>query len=308
MELPAAPLAACDAPEGGRAYWLKAADGQRLRLAHWPGERQVLILPGRTEYIEKYGLVIRDLAAQGWGAMVIDWRGQGLADRSNPDASMGDVARFSDFQLDLDAYLNAAADLGASHAPWLAHSMGGCIALRGLIRGKTPPAVAFSGPMLGLNQPAYLTPALRAMALVMRPLGLDKRYAPTTGPDFGLPGMAFEDNTLTSDRAQFDRMKAQIVADPRLALGGPSLRWMIEALAEMEALAALPSPQIPALFGLGSDEEIVSQAAIRTRVANWPGAELAFFEGARHELTMERPEVRDDFLARMLTLFNEHAS
>jgi len=306
-DLSPAPLDPCGAPEGGQAWWLTAADGTRLRLAHWPGARHALILPGRTEYIEKYGLVVRDLAAAGWGALVIDWRGQGLADRLAPDPRMGHVARFADFQHDLDAYLGAADHIVPGPKPWLVHSMGGCIGLRGLIRGARPPAVAFSAPMLGLAQPGFLTGALRGLDALLRPLGLDIRYAPTTGPDFGLPGMTYETNNLTTDRAQFDRMKAQIGADPRLSLGGPSLRWMAEALAEMAALSALPSPDLPALFGLGGDEAIVSPAAIRARAARWPGAALAEYPGAKHELTMEREDVRSDFLARMIALFDQTA-
>ena len=308
MSLPGAPLADCGAPAGGRACWLRASDGLQLRIAHWPGDRHVLILPGRTEYIEKYGLVVRDLAAQGWGALVIDWRGQGLSDRIAADPRMGDVARFADFQTDLDTYLDAAASLAPGETPWLAHSMGGCIGLRGLLRGKTAPAVAFSGPMLGLNQPAVLTTMLRAVAALTAPFGLDQGYAPTTGPDFGLPGMDFNDNNLTNDRSQFDRMKAQITDDPRLSLGGPSLRWMAQALREMADLARQPSPVIPALFGLGGDESIVSKPAIRDRVSRWTSAEFAQYPGAKHELFMERPEVRADFIARMLALFAQHHS
>ena len=301
MEGPA-PLAPCGAPEGGRALWLRAADGVRIRLAHWPGAAPVLILPGRTEYIEKYGLVIRDLAAAGRGALVVDWRGQGLADRALADPLKGDVADFSGFQHDLDAVLAAAADLAPGPLPWIAHSMGGCIALRALMRGQTPPGVVFSAPMLGLAQPAALTALMSALAALARPFGLDRGYAPTTGPDFGLPSMAFETGNLTTDRDQFDRMKAQIRTDPRLSLGGPTLRWMAAAMSEMRALAALPSPTVPALFGLGGDEAIVSARAIRDRVARWPGAELVDYPGAKHELLMERPSVRDDFLLRALTL------
>ena len=266
----------------------------------------MLILPGRTEYVEKFGLVVSDLAATGRGALVVDWRGQGLADRALADPLKGHVGSFAEFQHDLDAVLAAAADLAPGPLPWLAHSMGGCIALRGLMRGLRPAAVAFSAPMLGLAQPPALTTALGLLAGLARPFGADTGYAPTTGPDFGLPGMGFEGNTLTHDRQQFDRMKAQITEDPRLSLGGPTLRWMGESLREMSALVALPSPPVPALFGLGGDEGIVSARAIRERAARWPGAELAEYPGARHELTMERPEVRDGFLRRALGLFDRH--
>ena len=306
-----APLAPCGAPEGGQAWWVQASDGTRLRLAHWPSPdrirpRSVLILPGRTEYIEKYGLVVADLAAAGWGALVVDWRGQGLSDRLLPDPARGHVGRFGDYQRDLGAFLAAARDLGLRDMPWLAHSMGGCIALRGLMLGATPRSVAFSAPMWGLANPAPIRAFLRTLSALTAPLGLDTGYAPTTGPRFGLPGMSFESNNLTTDRAQFDRMKRQITDDPALSLGGPSLRWMAEALSEMAALAALPSPDVPMLVGLGGAESIVSPQAIRDRAARWPRGDLAFYPGAKHELTMERPDVRSDFLKRVLAHFDQN--
>lgn len=304
----AAPLSDCGAPDAGRAIWVNAADGTRLRLAHWPGPRHVMILPGRTEYIEKYGLVVSDLAAAGWGAFVVDWRGQGLADRLAPDARMGHVDKFSDYQLDLDAALAAAERLAPGPMPWLAHSMGGCITLRGLMRGKRPPAVAFSSPMLGLAQPVVLTTAMRGLSAILRPFGLDTGYAPTTGPDYGLPSTGFDANDLTTDHAQFDRMKAQITAHPELSLGGPSLRWMAESLTEMAALEKLPAPDTPAQFGLGGAEAIVSPQAIRDRVAGWPGATLTNYPNAKHELTMERPDIRDAFLTGMLAFFEAKTS
>ena len=303
-----------DGPDTGKAWWITADDGVRLRVALWNAKAPkgtVLLFPGRTEYIEKYGRVAAEFAARGYGMVAVDWRGQGLSDRLAPDPLLGHVGAFADYQRDLKAFQDFADTVAPGAKPWLVHSMGGCIGLRGLVGGPvggiTPPAVAFSAPMLGLNQPPPLTTLIRMLAGVARPLGQDKRYAPTTGPDFGLPGMTFESNNLTTDRAQFDRMKAQIAEDPRLSLGGPSLRWMAQALAEMATLAALPAPSIPALFALGGDETIVSKTAIRERCARWPGADLVEYPLARHELTMERPDVRDDLLSRILTLFERHA-
>lgn len=305
-----APLGECGAPGPGRAYWLRAADGVRLRLAHWPapegGRGHVVIFTGRTEYAEKYGLVVADLAAAGWGAFVIDWRGQGLSERPLADPLKGHVGDFAEFQHDVDAVLAAAERLAPGPKPWLAHSMGGCIAMRALGRGLTPPAVAFSAPMLGLAQPAPLRAFLGLVATLARPFGAGTGFAPTTGPD-GLAAMAFEGNNLTTDPAQFTRMQAQAVAEPLFSLGGPTLHWLGAALREMRALAALPAPAVPAIFGLGGDEAIVSPAAIRARVAGWATAALAEYPGARHELTMERAEVRGDFLSRALALFDADA-
>lgn len=300
-----APLVANDGPPGAQAHWLRAADGVRLRVVHWPapaGARgTVLILPGRTEWAEKYGLAAAALVAQGWGAVAVDWRGQGLADRALPDPRPGHVGDFAEYRRDLRAVLEWAAPLGPM--PWIAHSMGGCIALRGLVDGLRPPAAAFSAPMWGLATPPLLRAAVGLQARLARPFGRDLGYTPTTGPDHGLPGMSFDLNPLTRDRAMFDRMKAHLAAEPLLAIGGPTLRWMGAALAEMAALARAPAPPVPAVIGLGGAERIVSPAAIRARAARWPGAELRDYPGAEHELLMERPEVRDDLIARACALF-----
>jgi len=57
-----------EGPEGGYALWLTADDGVRLRAVHWPKEGArgtVLLMPGRTEYCEKYGRTASELAARG---------------------------------------------------------------------------------------------------------------------------------------------------------------------------------------------------------------------------------------------------
>ena len=232
QSLPEAPLIAGDAPEGGRAFWAQADDGARLRIGYWPGPRLLLLLPGRTEYIEKYGLVLGDLARAGWGALVIDWRGQGLSSRLAPDAALGHVGAFADYQRDLAVLLSLARGLSERPLPILAHSMGGCITFRALVRGLRPPAVALSAPMLGLAQPAHTRWMIRALAGTARLMRRDGGYVPSTGPEFGLPTMPYAANPLTGDRAQFNRMQAQIREHAALALGGPSLRWAGLALAE----------------------------------------------------------------------------
>lgn len=299
------PLNTADAPPGGQAIWVHASDGVRLRIAHWPGPRgTVLILPGRTEYIEKYAQVVGDLAHAGWGAAVIDWRGQGLSDRMSGDAALGHVGRFSDYQHDLSALRNTAETLNArAPMPVLAHSMGGCIALRALCDGLQTPAAAFSAPMWGLPLSRVMRMGIRTMAQILGPFGRDTAYLPTTGPQYGLPSMTFDDNPLTRDPDRFARMQGQIRDTPALALGGPSLRWGAAALTEMAALTRIAAPDLPAVIGLGGNERIVNPAAIRAQAARWPRAELVEYPDAEHELLMEIPQTRDDFLSRALALF-----
>jgi len=138
-------------PEGGMAHWVETSDGKRIRVGHWPvsgAKGTVLLFPGRTEYIEKYGPAASDLAARGLGTIAIDWRGQGLADRLLDDPRVGHVDAFSDYQKDVAAMLRAARALSLPRPFYLlAHSMGGCIGLRAVIEGLPVQAAAFTGPM-----------------------------------------------------------------------------------------------------------------------------------------------------------------
>ena len=85
--------------------------------------------------VEKYGPTVTDLTAQGFDVAVIDWRGQGLSDRLSDARLRGDVPDFADYQKDLWAYWGWLDSFSKQPRHILAHSMGGCIALRGLTGG-----------------------------------------------------------------------------------------------------------------------------------------------------------------------------
>lgn len=96
-----------EGPENVRAYWVTASDGVRLRVAVWPTQTPrgtIVLFPGRTEYVEKYGRVAQDFTAAGYAVTAIDWRGQGRADRVFEDPRLGHVGEFQDYQKDVAAY------------------------------------------------------------------------------------------------------------------------------------------------------------------------------------------------------------
>ncbi len=265
----------------------------------------VIMCPGRTEYIEKYGRLANELAARGYSMAVIDWRGQGLADRPAHRRDMGHVVSFDEYRLDFSA-VRAAFDLLNLRAPHflIAHSMGGAIGLRALHDGLDVRAATFTAPMWGIQ----MAPALRAISpLVLGlagQLGFGKAFAPTTGP---ATPMEFDDNPLTTDRDQFDYMIRQVAKHPELALGGPSTSWLRAALRETETLMKLPAPDVSCLTILGTRERIVEPSAIHDRMATWPKGELWEIPGAEHEVLMEGPAMRNAVMDRICALFDQHA-
>lgn len=285
-----------DGPDPGRAWWVNADDGVRLRLGLWnagASRGTVLLMPGRTEYIEKYGRTAADLAERGYATLTIDWRGQGLADRLLDDPMAGHVHLFTDYQRDVAAMLCAARELGLPE-PWhlLAHSMGGCIGLRAVMNGLPVISCTFSAPMWGI----YIADALRPVAWSLswsgKQMGFGHLFAPGTASESYVLVEPFETNKLTRDAGMYQYMIDHARAEPALGLGGPSLRWLHEALKETRELARLPSPDLPCLVLMGSDEQIVDVPRIRARLAKWPGAGLKFVEGGRHELLMDNRATR----------------
>lgn len=296
-------------PRMGAALWFHAADGVRLRAGYWPdgANGTVLLLPGRSEYIEKYGPAAAELAARGYATLCVDVRGQGLADRLIDDPLKGHVAQFADYQQDMQALLALARQIGCTEPYYLlGHSMGGAIGLRCLMNGNHFRAAAFSAPMWGVQVPLLTRPFAPMIARAMIAMGRSMDYAPTTGPTPYVQKAAFGGNTLTKDRANWDAMVAHLVAQPGLALGGPTIAWLDAAFAECRSLAQLPSPDLPCYCGVGTDERVVATGAIRRRMGQWPKGRLEIFDDAEHEVIMETPNTRTRFFDATTALFDVH--
>lgn len=176
--------------------------------------------------------------------------------------------------------------------PWaiFAHSMGGAIAARTLMRQAQTPGprwrakcAVLSAPMLGLHgSPPYIALSkliIRAAILA----GREESYAPGGGPAF-YAAQGFDDNVLSSDPQRFADFAAFLSAHPELGIGGPTHGWVRQAMLEMPQLKPTRTPM---LLLLGSDERVVSPKAIRRFVAEANAADLLELDGARHEPLME---------------------
>lgn len=284
-----------DGPPDGRAEWRRTRDGVRIRCGYWPGgdKGTVLLFPGRTEYIEKYGRTAARFAAQGYAVATVDWRGQGLADRLLDDPMRGHVTRFEDYALDVEALVAGARAQGLAEPFHLvAHSMGGCIGLAALHAGLPVKSAVFTGPMWGIAMSSMVRPVAWVLSFLSRPFGLGWGYVPGSEPETYVAASAFADNVLTTDAGMFEYMRRQVAAHPGLALGGPTLHWLYAALVETRRLRARPAPAVPALTFLGTNERVVDTRPIHAVMARWPGGRLEMIEGAEHEVLMETPEIQ----------------
>lgn len=297
-------------PEGGAAHWLTTSDGLRLRAAHWTvpaAKGTVIMFPGRTEFVEKYGDAALEFTQAGYAAAAIDWRGQGLSDRMHTDRGLGYVKNFTDYQSDVTALMDHVRALGLPEPYYLvAHSMGGCIGLRALHNGLPVKACMMSAPMFGIMMSPPARPFAWAVTTAARMFGLDSRVTPGQTTQNYTLSTSLAENSLTSDADMYAKMQNQLRKYPDLGLGGPAMNWLHQALHEMLALARMPSPDVPCLTFLGTEETIVMPSRIHERMARWPNGELVVVPGGRHEVMLETPDIRRMVFDKTIVHFAAH--
>ena len=291
-------------PPNGRAFWCTASDGVRVRVAHWPRAKEsdvqgtILLFPGRTEYVEKYGLTASELSAKGFDILTIDWRGQGLSDRPDDDRVLGHVGHFDEYQLDLAAMMALGQSLDLPRPfTLLGHSMGGCIGLRALHEGLDVVGACFSAPMWGIVLAKPLRPIAWGFSWALHQTPWKLTLSPGTVRETYVKAEPFENNMLTTDRGMWAYMQDQATTHPELTLGGPTAGWLFAALSEMRELSHMPAPNIPAVTWLGTNERIVESEPIHDLMARWPDGKLNVVQNREHEMLMEEPALRGQVYA-----------
>lgn len=291
------PTADNPVPPGGRAISIAVDSNVRIRAAEWSkGTRgTIFVLPGRTEAIEKYFETIKELLAQEFSVVILDWRGQGASSRALPDMLKGHVRDFSDYLADLSAVLQAFENGLPQPFLILAHSMGGNIALRALHDWpKRFAGAALSAPMIGLKQ----VPG--TLAAILGHILSPQAYVPN-GQRFDPYTERFESNLVTHDAKRFARNIGILKANPALALGSPTWGWLRAALASNRMILRagyLETITAPVLILSAGAERIVDNNAHVAAAKALARVTQMVIAGARHEILQETDFVRSEFWRR----------
>ncbi len=299
IDLPVNPL-----PSGAVCSPVTTRDGITLRAACWPAARHpvrgtVVILHGRTEFIEKYFETVEELIRRGFAVAAFDWRGQGGSERLLKDPHKGHIDDFSHYVLDLDAVMSAVV-LPDCPPPYtiLAHSTGGAAALLYAHKARTRiDRMVLSAPFLGLD--GRFSGWFGILTGFLSYLGLAESYVPGGGPT-ALSTIPFASNIVTSDPRRYARQLAVVDAEPVLGIGSPTIGWINAAtrafrIFQSEDFAAqLP---VPALIAMAGADTVVSNRVIENFAIRMKMVTLVRLPGSRHEILMERDVFRDLFWA-----------
>jgi len=262
----------------------------------------IVISDGRTEAVVKYKEMIYDLYNNGYSVYIHDHRGQGLSGRMAPDHDMGYVDDFQNFIKDLKHFYGSVVKQSKHKKIFLlAHSMGGAIGVTYLEQyPKDFKAAAFSSPMLGLPSPTCFVVGILA--------GDEPEYA------IGMKGYEegiepFEENTLTHSKIRYERMLKIFEEVPEARLGGASYQWVNRSCDAFDYLFDnVNKIETPLILFSGEDEEIVSTSAHKEFIElledEGASAKGYFVKNAKHELFIEKDDVRNSVLTKILDFYS----
>lgn len=259
-----------------------------LRYAVLPpkaaAKRWLVLLNGRSEWIEKYAYVAADLGLpQDCGFLTMDHRGQGAS-----GGARAYVDSYDSYSRDVAKVINEATG-GAPYAI-MAHSMGGLIALYGnLVHQLTPKAMVLCSPLLGLPERPIPSPIARPLSKALTVLGL----GPVSSGSGDFTANDFANNRLTHDRDRYERMKKCPYPIP-----GATFGWVAATFKATDYVfdpAVQSQMTAPTLVIGGTAEAVVNGGEFRrftdlaSKHAKVP-VSLRLIPGAKHELLSEIPE------------------
>ncbi|MDZ7626875.1 MAG: alpha/beta hydrolase [Parvularculaceae bacterium] len=256
----------------------------------------VVLMAGRSEFIEKYFEVVQDLHRRGLSVAMMDWRGQGLSERLLPVREKGHIRDFGVFRSDLQKFTNEVVQRRFV-GPYvlMTHSMGGAPALQMLADGDdTWCCAVLCAPMTALFDELAKRVGVRLLGEAATRLGL-ARYAIPGVKEYS---MDFEGNVLTSDPTRHRRFQELQAAAPNATIREPTYGWMraaTEAMDDLHRKNRFAKLRVPVLIVSAACDKLVRSSDHIWLGKQSPLIEVVTINGALHEIMMERDEIRDQY-------------
>ncbi len=287
-------------PGGGNAFFINGFDNKRLRVALWninSDEGTVILQSGRTEFIEKYYEVIEGFIARGYCVAVMDWRGQGLSDRTCKNIRLGHIDSFEEYDKDLIKTLEVYNKICPK--PWIGfgHSMGGCLMASNFVENQEIyKALILCAPMLSIQSRSSLRILVSVLGSVssigFKDFAINK---PNWDHEQGWLEEEFNDNFLTSDQYRFNRVYRLISKEHTLGVKGLSLGWIYEAIKRTNLFKDKKWGTLvekPSLLLNATRDRLVSPSGNVQILSKFRNSHVENID-SRHEIFMESDPIRN---------------
>ena len=272
----------------------------------------IIILPGLSEFIEKYAILLAPLLKYDVDALILDWPSQGLSGRFLDQRLPVHIDHFDQY---LDALSAVLLHVGITHnrpVVLFGHSMGGHLALRAAhelsdldIRG-----VLISAPMMQLTLSAspFLSWGIWPLLRLLTMLGYARK--PVSRKHDRAHGNAFyPDNPLTTDPDGYAVMPELWAEYPDAKTYEPTYGWVAAAYQSCRQTTAsrqwLNALTCPVQAHLAEDESIVDAKIQTWSIRQIPQCESIIYPSARHELMLESTKTREAFWENGLRLLKD---
>lgn len=260
------------------------------------GERAALVLlGGHTESYVKYAELFYDLRDLPVSIYALDQRCQGFSDRLLADREKDHVESWKDYIADVKLFMDGVVKTRPHRKLLvLGHSLGGAVAAVYLAAhpGDFDGAI-LSAPVVRTTFGVIGT----AIVGLMNFFGGGRAYVPGGGPYAETP---FDKNKETHSTARHQRKLLDYREHPEIRLGSPTVRWAVELGRLSDAAqAGAASITVPVLVLKASEDVYADGVGIDEFCRKLPKGRKVAFEGARHEILIERDEIRDRALAEI---------
>ncbi len=283
--------------------YFKSTDNKQIRWgkalsANNPVKGIILLLNGRSEFMEKYQKIVYKLTLRGYNVMTLDWRGQGLSVRELENKQKGYVKDFNYYLDDLKLFYNSLVKPQQLPVTILAHSMGGHIALRFMAESneKIEKAVLVC-PMVDIvTNPIPRTIAGKIADYLVK-YGLGNSYLTGKG-DYCRSKVRFKNNKLTHSLENFWLEHQEIEKNKELAIGDVTWAWLKYAFDSIKILNKkeyLKKIKTPVLLLSANQDIVVSINAQKKLCRKMANCNLISIPQAFHEILFEVESVRKKF-------------
>ena len=268
----------------------------------------VVVMPGLSEFIEKYAIMMTPLIKAGYDAIILDWPSQGLSGHFLDDRTVIHSNGFEDHLNALMTVLDAADIAPERPLILFGHSMGGHLAFRAAkLLGDRVKAMVVSAPMMlpPLTPPWFV----RLKLLILMGLGYARK--PISGKSDHPHRYAFDaDNVLTRDEEGYHLMPQLWNENKDIKTYDLTYGWLAAAYRSCVKTTAkaswLRQCHVPVLAHIGGDERLVSADYQTWALSLLPDAKVITYDGARHELMLELPDVRQAFWENTLAFLDRY--